>query len=116
MIRESIDSGARSMFLGPTAAAGLISQWRATAYDPGAGRRTIGDASLKIPIMLRLTRKGNSITAEYSLDDGQTFQMSRAITFAPPLATMLYLGLYISADDRSQISEARFSLPEIRKL
>ena len=64
----------------------------------------------RLPIMLRLTRRGNTITPSYSLDEGQTFlAVGGPLTFAQPLAPTLHVGLAISSNDRDRHSEAAFS-------
>jgi hypothetical protein len=73
-----------------------------------------------MPIVLRLTRQGDTITAEYSTDDGRTFQPGGGRTFDPSLPNALYVGPMISSghvsETRSQTSRARFDRIEIRKL
>jgi len=117
MIRESLDEGSRYVFLGPTSAAGLVSQRRATTNGIFNWSRAIGVAALKLPIVLRLTRRGDTITREYSTDDGKTFQAAGPpVVFSQPLAKMLHVGLVVTSDDRSEISEAKFSDQAIQKL
>jgi hypothetical protein len=115
-ICESLDGGARSMFLGPTAAGGLLARWRLTANGFDDGATALEKAALKLPITLRLTRRGDTITAEYSVDDGKSFQRVDEYAYGPPLPKMLYIGLIITSDDRTKISEATFSVPQIQKL
>jgi hypothetical protein len=116
-IRESLDAGARHADLGTSPVAGLLGLWRTTTNGPTDGAIAIDSGSLKLPIVLRLTRQGDTITPEYSVDAGQTFQSTGdSITFDPPLAKTVYVGLGITAGTRSQISEARFGNLEIKKL
>jgi hypothetical protein len=72
-----------------------------------------------LPIVLRLTRQGDTITAEYSLDEGKTFAAGGAYTFAPPLEKSLFAGLYVNAGNedssRRATSEAKFSGAVIQK-
>jgi regulation of enolase protein 1 (concanavalin A-like superfamily) len=127
MIRESLDADARYVMIGiqptphlPDRLSGLLRQWRAAAHGPTGRALSIKDAALNLPITLRLTRRGNVITPAYSLDDGQTFQADPPITFAPPLAHTLHVGLAISGGTgfraRDGISEALFSGLEITRL
>src|SRR5207245_2336380 len=95
----------------------LRSPWRliphgyATWADPAAIK-----PALKLPILLRLTRKGNTIIQEYSRDDGRGFQPAgKPLPFAPALPDTVYVGLAITAHDESEISEARFSHLVIQK-
>jgi regulation of enolase protein 1 (concanavalin A-like superfamily) len=118
MIRESLDPGARHLTLWVTRSRGLVVQWRPTSDGNASPEVTaVTHAALRPPITLRLTRRGNTVTPEYSIDDGTTFQPAgRPITFDPPLARMLHVGLAITAAHRSAINSARFSLPEVKKL
>lgn len=127
MIRGSLDAGAPYLMIGiqptphlPDRLSGLLRQWR-TAADVSTRRvLSIKDTALKLPIVLRLTRRGNVITPEYSLDDGQSFHAEAPVTFAPPLANTLRVGLAITGGTgfgaRDGFSEAMFSGLEIRKL
>jgi regulation of enolase protein 1 (concanavalin A-like superfamily) len=116
MVRESLDTGARNLMIqishvDPPRAIGW--QWR-TSANMGATREW--RAAPQLPVLLRLTRHGNTITPEYSADDGKTFQAGRAITFDPPLANVLDVGLFVTSDDRSQSSQATFSGLEVKRL
>jgi hypothetical protein len=115
-ISESLDGGARSMFIGPTATAGLVARWRLNPDGLTDGATPIERAVLQLPITLRLTRKGDTLTAEYSIDEGKSFQVVDRYLFVPPLPKTLHAGLLITADNRTRVSEARFSVPQIRKL
>jgi regulation of enolase protein 1 (concanavalin A-like superfamily) len=118
MIPESLAAGARNGHLVTTARHGVQWQWR-----PGGDGATvdvkgevISHACLRLPILLRLTRRGNTITAQYSRDEGWSFQPAGPpLTFDPPLASTVYAGLAITAHDENQVSEAKFSGLEIRK-
>jgi regulation of enolase protein 1 (concanavalin A-like superfamily) len=119
MIRESLDSGARFADLVLTPANGLAFQWRPTANSATdlGNDQPIDTDTLKPPITIRLTRKGKTITAEYSTDDGKTFQSAGdPFTFEQDLPKTVYVGLAITAHDASQISEAHFSNLDIKKL
>jgi hypothetical protein len=119
MIRESLDPGARHLTLWVTRLRrGLVVQWRPTGDGfPAPEVTAVTEAALRLPITLRLTRRGNTVTPEYSIDDGTTFQPAgRPITFDPPLASKLHIGLAITAAHRSAINRARFSIPEVKKL
>jgi hypothetical protein len=111
-IRETLDAGARHASLG-TGGLGPGFVWRTA---PNGANSASATSFKPPPVVLRLTRKGDTITADYSADDGKTFRTGRPFLFSPPLAKGIYLGLFITANDRSQISEAKFSGLEIRKL
>jgi hypothetical protein len=119
MIRESLEGGARFADLVTTPSNGLAFQWRPTTNSGNdlGNSVSIDTDTLKPPITMRLTRKGNTITAEYSTDDGKTFQSAGdPYTFEQALPKTLYVGLAITAHDASQVSEAHFSNLDIKKL
>lgn len=118
MIRESLAPGARHAMLIVTPLQGLDLQWRAAAEaESDAAEPAIDSDSLKTPLLLRLTRKGKEITAEYSIDDGKTFQRAgEPVSFPEDLPKKIYVGLAITAHDNSQLTEARFNAPEVKKL
>src|SRR5262249_15313917 len=111
MIRESLDAGARDAYLVVhRAVAGLCFQWRRSAETQAGGADpTLLDARLKLPLLLRLSRRGSTITAAYSPDDGRTWRPAgEPLTFDAPLAPAVFAGLAITAHDSTQTSEARF--------
>jgi regulation of enolase protein 1 (concanavalin A-like superfamily) len=76
MIREGLATGAREADLVLTASQnGLVFEWRDTTDAAGtqAPNPLITPEKLAPPIWIRLTRKGDAITAEYSTD-GTTWQ------------------------------------------
>jgi regulation of enolase protein 1 (concanavalin A-like superfamily) len=116
MVRDSVAAGARNTHLVLTPQHGMWWQWRRSADDGTADAEVIPHAAVKLPILLRLTRRGNTITAQYSRDEGHSFQPAgQPVIFDPPLASTVYPGLAITAHDESQVSEAKFSGLEIRK-
>jgi hypothetical protein len=130
MVREDLTAGARNAFLTLTADQGLVFQNRTSkggstnVSDPetiGASSVTYSDVRDQLndgkPVAFRLTRKGDAITAEYSLD-GTTF---KAATGSPVtltgLASNVEVGLAISAatpDDGT--AEVRISEMILRDL
>jgi hypothetical protein len=119
MIRESLEPGARHALLASTPLNGLAFQWREAAGGESAWPEapSIESGDLKTPILLRLTRKGKVITAEYSTDDGKTYKSAGdALTFPDDLPKTVYVGLAITAHEDSKISEAKFSGLEVKKL
>lgn len=123
MIRESMEAGARQVCLLTTARSGLQYLWRATTDDWSYVTEVMPHAALKLPrpplrggARLRLTRRGDTITAEYSRARARTFQPAGApVPFDAPLPQTLSVGLVISANDASKISEAKFSDLAIQK-
>jgi regulation of enolase protein 1 (concanavalin A-like superfamily) len=116
IIRESLDAGAREMMICHIATSGLIRQWRATSDGPTIGWQSLLEGAFKPPLVLRLTRRGNTITPEYSTDDGKTFRVAPAITFSPPLGRTLYVGMMIASHSRTKASTMRFRDFVVQKL
>jgi regulation of enolase protein 1 (concanavalin A-like superfamily) len=113
MIRESLDGSARHNFLALIPNQGLYLQPRiaprSRTWERG-NEAILQPVELKLPITLKLTRKENTITAEYDLNDGQGFQpASDPITFREALPNTLYVGLAGSSQIRTQTSRTNFS-------
>jgi hypothetical protein len=69
-------------------------------------------------MILRLTRKGNMVTPEYSTDGGQHFKAGQSVTFDPPLPPTVYVGPAVTAGragagSRASVGTAVFGLPPI---
>jgi hypothetical protein len=117
MIREALDAGARHAFLHITREHGLYLKWRPTADDHSTTEEVIPHARLKLPITLRLTRRGDTITATTSTDGGRSFRPAGVLLrFVPPLAATVHVGLAITSCDPHQLAEARFNGLEVRPL
>jgi hypothetical protein len=132
MIREDLTPGARNAFLTLTDDQGVIFQSRTTkggtttVNSPeaiGSSSVTYSDVRDQLnsgkPVAFRLTRKGDSITAEYSLD-GTTF---KAATGSPitlsGLGASVEVGLAITAatpDNDTKDAELRISEMILRDL
>jgi hypothetical protein len=123
MIRESLDDGARMQMMAVRSFV-LTRDWRESTNGFVFGSLfTIPGVMFPVPVVLQLTRRGDTITLAYSTDDGKTFRAGRAITFTPPLAKTLYVGLVTSGGTsippnapRDRISETKFSNLQIKKL
>jgi Tol biopolymer transport system component len=117
MARESLDATARHSSLFIAARRGLDWKWRVTPDDLTLFREVIPHSALKPPVLLRLTRRGDTITAEYSRDNGRRFQSAGdPVLFDQALPQTMYAGLAISAHDVKKISEAKFRDLQIKKL
>lgn len=111
MVRDSLEGGARTAFLVVTPKNGLVFQWRRTANrDPGATwPPAVAADQLTLPLLLRLTRRGNQITPEYSLDNGLNFKLAgSSLTFGSDFPRTISVGLAITSHDRYQMSQATF--------
>jgi hypothetical protein len=115
MIRESLDPGARVAAILQWANDGIFRQSRPETNHTSFGFLSILSAALRPPIVLRLTRRGDAVTPEYSLDGGQTFKASAPIRFGTPLPRTVYVGLIIDSGYRDKASQAKFRDLVIRK-
>jgi hypothetical protein len=117
MIRESLDPGARTVYLHTTPTEGLWFQWRALLHGHTANFQALTSDMLKVPTVLRLTRKGKEITAELSFDEGKSFELAAdPFTYEADLPQRLYVGVAVTSHNSSKISEAKFNGLEIKKL
>jgi hypothetical protein len=117
MIREALDPAARSVMHVVKPTLGLEAAWRQL---PGAGTEVMPGGVVSgiraQPVLLRLTRRGNTVTAEHSRDGGKSYRpVGEPVTFEPPLPATLHVGLAITAHDVAKTSEARFAGLEIRQ-
>jgi hypothetical protein len=123
MIREALTAESRAADLVLTASQnGLIFEWRDTANTDAnrADEPLISAEELKPPLWLRLTRSGDTITAEYSLD-GTTWKGGSDPNNKAPLTGLpakVYVGLAIASANLAagrQITEASFQGLTIQK-
>jgi hypothetical protein len=117
MIRESLDPGARATYLYATPGNGASFQWRTETDGHTALFQALDADSLKVPLLLRLIRRGNEISAEVSLDDGQTYKPAAdPFTYERALPARLYVGLAATSHNSGQVTEAKFNALKIEKL
>jgi hypothetical protein len=111
MMRESLAGGSRMAFVAGTFANGVFFQYR---EETGGGTIQVGkpvitDANFKPPLLMRLVRSGNTITAFVS-PDGTTFVPAGAPkSFDPPLPESLYVGIAITAGNAGNVLTTSFS-------
>jgi hypothetical protein len=104
------------MSLFTTPGNGLVQQWRRTANSDSDNEFVIENARLRLPIVLRLTRQGDTLRGEYSTVNGKSFHSAGdPLAFAPALPKTVYVGLAITAHNASRISEAQFSDLQVQK-
>jgi hypothetical protein len=126
MVRESLDRGSRQVLFAALGLEGAVVSWRtetdggsASTDSEGNGRaldwNTARDAVAKGPLYLRLTRRGDTITPEYSLD-GSTFQPGSEPVMLPDLAAEVEVGVAHTSHDPTRISEVKFRDIKIEKL
>jgi WD40 repeat protein len=116
MVRETLEADARHAMLVTTPAYGLSFQRRPAAGGGSELAEALPPEALQLPLLLRLTRQGSMITAEYSRDDGRSFQPAgEPLAFDPPLAETVHAGLAITSHFPGKISEAKFSGLKVEK-
>jgi regulation of enolase protein 1 (concanavalin A-like superfamily) len=116
MVRETLDPQARHMTLAVTNCC-ITEAWRLTTGASPFASDMIERDGIRLPLLLRLTRRGNTITPEYSRDEGKTFRLAGPpITFNPPLATTLSVGVGAGSGSRHTAGTARFQDLTIQKL
>jgi hypothetical protein len=108
MVRESLDADARHFQIGirpalpgPGFLSGIVREWRDTSLIRKETFLSADNRALQVPVLLRLIRRGNTITPSFSRDEGKTFEEGRVITFSPPLPRALYVGMSITAGSES---------------
>jgi ribosomal protein S12 len=111
MLRESLDGPSRMAVLAGTQKNGVAFQWRDKTGGGAAwpNKAAIANAAFKEPVILRLVRHGNVVTAFTSTDGATYIQANDPKTFDPPLAETLYVGLAITSHNDSAITSATFS-------
>lgn len=122
MIREKLTRGSRNAMLEVTGFEGVQAQFRAEedSFSETAGDRALQwyeqrDAFEKGAIHLRLTREGDTITPEYSLD-GTNFEWAGDPIEIADLANELEVGVAHTSHQTGRISEVRFRDIKIEKL
>jgi hypothetical protein len=108
IIRESLEPGARSVLVGTWTQTGIGRQWRLNTDDWTDWSQSISDPAFHPPILLRLTRQGDTITPAYSVDDGKTFVTGRAISFPTPLPRTVYVGVAAASGRRASAGQIQF--------
>jgi WD40 repeat protein len=114
IVRESLDAQSRFTAVVPDGALGR--SWRNTGTEASFQEGGLPGNTMKLPVTLRLTRRGSTIAAEYSKDDGKSFRaVSDPVEFVPALAKRVYVGLALVARGPERMSEARIRDLELRR-
>jgi hypothetical protein len=103
MIRDSLEPGARNVFLTVTPSHGVGLQWRGDANKSTTVNMT-GDA--RPPVWLKITRSGETVTAFTSADGNQWNQVGSQHLALGPNAL---IGFAITAHDPTALSTATFT-------
>lgn len=119
MIREALDGPARRAMVALAPGAGLFFQSRRAAYGYADqdNNSTLSIDQVKVPMLLRLTRQGKTITAAYSMDDGATYlPVGDKLTFDEELPNAVYAGVFANSTDRFTATKAKVTTPTIESL
>ncbi|HUR58813.1 MAG TPA: hypothetical protein VM029_13960 [Opitutaceae bacterium] len=103
MFRESMEAGARNIFLAATPANGIELQARTVT---GGATNFVSRIEIGLPIWFKLTRQGNVFRA-YRSNDGQTWTDFGAVALELPAS--LYVGLAVTSHAPETLSTARFT-------
>jgi len=109
MIRESLDSTSKYAMVMVTAASGVSFQQR---ISPGGASTSVTQATLEAPYWVKLTRAGNTFTAQRSAD-GVTWVAITADTAASSATISMigdvYVGLAVTSHNAAAAATAQFS-------
>jgi len=108
MVRESLDGPSRMAALLATVERGILLQSRGQAGEGASSATVVAEKDVKAPLLLRLVRKGNTITPFVSTD-GTTFtRAGDPKTFDPPLPESLHVGYAITSHNAAAITMGTF--------
>jgi hypothetical protein len=118
MIRQSLEAGSAMVDMiiaNPTSTNGANFQWRATPNVAAVATNSPSTTNIKTPQWVKLTRKGNVFSAQYSADGATWLDIKNpALTGTPVTATVnlvgdVYIGLCVTSHDPVQTAVAEFS-------
>jgi hypothetical protein len=104
MIRNSTAPGAAHAMVVVTGGRGIRMQWRAA--DGGGSSDSAGPASFTLPVWLKLSKAGNTISAFYSSDGTNWSQVGTAQTIN--LASSFRYGMAVTAHQEGAFAQATF--------
>ncbi len=115
MIRESLADGSPMIDMIVTATSGVGLEWRATPGASAVATNAPKVTAIRAPQWIKLMRKGNVFTAQYSAD-GQTWLdiKNPALTGTPVsvtvnMASNVYIGLCVTSHAVAATTTAQFS-------
>lgn len=108
MIRESLESDARNVFLCLTAGNGIVAQNR---RDTAGTTDLVSGAWIAAPYWVRLVRSGSRIVA-YTSPDATTW--TEVAAFEVSLGATAYFGFAVTSHEPSQIATAAFAEPFVQ--
>ncbi len=118
MIRQSLEANSAMVDMiiaNPSGANGANFQWRATAGAGASNTNSPSTQNIKTPQWVKLTRKGNVFSAQYSADGVTWLDIKNpALTGTPVTTTVnmvgdVYIGLCVTSHDAAQTAVAEFS-------
>jgi len=109
MIRETLDGGSRMVYMVVTPGNGVSFGWRAFV---DATPEQVNKTGITAPQWVKLTRKGDVFTAQYSADGKAWTDLPKAD--GTPVSVLLtgssaYIGLCVTSHDAALITTAAFS-------
>ncbi len=115
MIRQSFTDGSPMVDMIVSAASGVAFQWRPTTGANAVATNSPTVTGVAAPQWVKLTRKGNDFTAQYSAD-GQTWLdiknpalTGTVVSVTVNMPSTVYVGLCVSSHDRALTTTAEFS-------
>jgi regulation of enolase protein 1 (concanavalin A-like superfamily) len=110
MIRESLDGGSPMAYMIQSFSSGVSFGWRQTANGT-CGSAT--QAGIAAPQWVKLTRKGNAFTAQYSADGKTWTDIKNAdgtvTTTTVTMGASVYIGLCVTSHNAAATTTAQFS-------
>ena len=104
MIRDSLDPGSAHAMVVVTPGQGISFQRRVTA---GAGSEDTTVADIAAPQFVKLSRSGNTITAEYSSNGSNWETLGDPLLM--PMLSEIYIGLCLTSHNTDETCIAEFS-------
>jgi regulation of enolase protein 1 (concanavalin A-like superfamily) len=118
MIRTTLTDGSPMVDMvlaNPNGANGANFQWRATTGAGASNTNSPSTPNIKTPQWVKLTRKGNVFSGQYSADGVTWLDIKNPALTGTPVTTTInmpadvYIGLCVTSHDRTQTAVAEFS-------
>jgi regulation of enolase protein 1 (concanavalin A-like superfamily) len=103
MIRESLEPDAAHAMVAIQPMNEVQLLYRSTKGDVSTA---VGQSGVTTPVWVKLTRNGNTITGEYSVDGNNWQTLGQAVV---PMLADVYIGLIVCSHDTAQTCVAEFS-------
>ncbi len=106
MIREDFQTGSANALVAVTPANGISFQWRPTR---DAASSNVAVAGLAAPYWVKVTRTGDTLTAQYSANGIAWMDLVATPSVTIPMASDVYIGLAVCSHVTSSACGAKFS-------